>query len=50
MVKSNKFICHCDLKSADSRVQDFMMAELEALEASEGLKADLLKMNKSGPN
>ena len=50
MVKSNKFICNCDLKSADSRVQDFMMAELEALEASEGLKADLLKMNKSGPN
>ena len=49
-VKSNKFICNCDLKSADSRVQDFMMAELEALEASEGLKADLLKMNKSGPN
>ena len=49
-VKSNKFICNCDLKSADSRVQDFMMAKLEALEASEGLKADLLKMNKSGPN
>ena len=48
-VKSNKFICNCDLKSADSRVQDFMMAELEALEASEGLKADLLKMNESGP-
>ena len=27
-----------------------MVTELEPVEASEGLKTDILKMNKSGPN